>query len=456
MDKVDLYFQRIFARWIAVDSHVIADGCLVVGGAVATEPRVVMTVDLSQQAKPSEREIISHWTHLGDGSSRGTFHFLPDLDLGAAALLPSLVNCHTHLEFSDLVAPLPYDDASFASWIRVVIENRLRDAAGRSQAELFQIKSSACRRGWDEMRLSGTGTVGEILSRAEPPLPYAWDRSDPSGKVRGTIFLEVLGLAPQRAAAAWAGVTASLNQSWDDDLQVGLSPHAPYSTSTWLYQQCVRHSIRYQVPLATHLAESPEETQLLTERSGTLVELFREMGVWQPDQIEARSYRNVLEHLAEVPQLLLIHANYLTSEDWRWIYQKNRRTSVIYCPQTHAYFDHSPHPWPQMAADGLNIALGTDSRASSRTLSLWDDVLLLRDRYPMQDPRQIWQMATSNGARALGCDGLLGTIAPGKLARLLVARLESSTDTFSWEALLSRSTELRGWPLFVRPDGMTC
>jgi cytosine/adenosine deaminase-related metal-dependent hydrolase len=86
--------------------------------------------------------------------------------------------------------------------------------------------------------------------------------------------------------------------------------------------------------------------------------------------------------------------------------------------------------------------LGTDSRGSSPSLSLWDDLLLLRELAPEQDPRLLWQMATRNGAIALGCAERLGSLEPGKLATFCLAQVETNSDNFSWEALLSPTTRL--------------
>jgi cytosine/adenosine deaminase-related metal-dependent hydrolase len=196
--------------------------------------------------------------------------------------------------------------------------------------------------------------------------------------------------------------------------------------------------------LATHLAESREELQLLRERSGPLVELFRQMGVWQPEQIESRSVRDVLETVVQVPRLLLIHGNYLERADWQWLRAKNPDATVVYCPQTHDFFQHERHPWVEMANDGIRVALGTDSRASSPSLSLWSDLMLVRQKFPEQNPALLWRMATLHGATALGLEQELGSISPRKLARFCVADLGATEQQFSWEALLSPSTKIHG------------
>jgi aminodeoxyfutalosine deaminase len=470
-----LFLQFCRARWVLIDDEMVPDGVVVVASGEAMTPRIVAVVNPRCRSLPSVDDVLDDWERRAPHTplERRLVERLPDQDWGDAVLLPGLVNAHTHLEFSDLTHPLVPGVRSFADWIEAVIGHRVVAAnptPGRSWAEH---KSEICRRGWLENRASGTAVVGEILSQPRPePI---WELLDSASAVSapfGVLFHEVLGLSPARAQASWDWAQQALandplgsadratprwpplesgareyRSSRCDYWGPGLSPHAPYSTSTWLYQQCAEHCRRNLLPLATHLAESLEELELLSRRSGPLVRLLENLGVWRPEQVTSRSVRDVLELVVDVPRLLLIHANYLLAEDWRWLKKRNPTASIIYCPQTHAYFQHARHPWVQMQADGLNVALGTDSRASSPCLSLWEDLLIVRAQFPEQDPQQLWRMATINGARALGLDDRFGTLAVGKVARFAVARFPSSLADFSWEALISRGTHVQAAPL---------
>ena len=441
--------QAYSARWALFGTEIVEQGVLFAGFAPAGPPRILATVDPRLARRPSLEDLIRSW-RCWDSSvpeADSLVQQLPDVDCGSGVLLPTLVNCHTHLEFSDLAAPLLPAGCAFADWIRAVISRRATNTGLTSEASVdpAQQKSAICQRGWAEMIHSGTGAVGEILSYPTPHPDYAdplWQTGPRA--FQGVVFHEVLGLAPTRAQASWEwAMTSSSKASIEPaGLIRGISPHAPYSTSTWLYRQSAAWCLRHSLPLATHLAESPEELELLTQRRGPLVDLLKDLGVWRPEEIAARSVRDVLRELVQVPRLLVVHGNYLTGDDWRWLRHTQPHATVVYCPQTHAYFQHAPHPWRQMLRDGLNVALGTDSRGSSLSLSLWDDLLLLRAQAPEQDPRLLWQMATQNGARALGCEDRLGSLEPGKLASCCLAHLTNPIDDFSWEALLERGTRL--------------
>jgi cytosine/adenosine deaminase-related metal-dependent hydrolase len=97
--------------------------------------------------------------------------------------------------------------------------------------------------------------------------------------------------------------------------------------------------------------------------------------------------------------------------------------SVVYCPRTHHYFAHSHHPLEKLLASGVNVALGTDSRASSPDLNLLSDMRHVAHRHPAIAPKTVLQMGTIAGAKALGRETEFGTLKPGRPANLTVVPL---------------------------------
>lgn len=443
-----IFLQYLGSRWVQAEDRIIEGGGVVVVHMPSAQPRILAVVDPRVSSIPTTDNIIQSFKNSTSysGFADSQFERLPDRCLGNVVLLPAMVNCHTHLEFSDCHEPLGAQGQGFSEWLQALIARR---AATKHlpDAEFMAKKSEVCWQGWQEISNGGASAIGEILSRPSTDLaPAAMDASSnaTARPICGTIFHEVLGLAPDRARSSWEWASKCLSSKPARGVKFGLSPHSPYSTSTWLYRQCAEQSLRGGIPVATHIAESQDELQLLSERSGPLVDFLEQMGVWRPEEIECRSVREILEILVPVESLMLVHGNYLTRDDWCWLRSKNPQATIVYCPQTHHYFEHPRHPWVEMARDGLYIALGTDSRASSRSLSLWDDLQLVRRLYPEQDPETLWQMATVNGARALGLENELGSIRAGRAARFCVADLGRTESRFSWESLLSATTTVRG------------
>jgi cytosine/adenosine deaminase-related metal-dependent hydrolase len=96
---------------------------------------------------------------------------------------------------------------------------------------------------------------------------------------------------------------------------------------------------------------------------------------------------------------LLAHVNYCDDDELQILAQG--KSSVVYCPRTHKFFGHPPHRWREMLARGINVAVGTDSCASSPDLNVVDDLRLLHAIAPEVPPMQLWQMATLRAARAI-------------------------------------------------------
>ena len=118
------------------------------------------------------------------------------------------------------------------------------------------------------------------------------------------------------------------------------------------------------------------------------------------------------------PRTLFIHANYLTSDEL-----PRRGETVVYCPRTHAWFGHPPHPFRDFLARGARVALGTDSLASNPDLDLLAEARFLYQRHPDFPGATLLWMATLAGAEALGWADVAGSLAPGKSADLVAVPL---------------------------------
>jgi cytosine/adenosine deaminase-related metal-dependent hydrolase len=127
--------------------------------------------------------------------------------------------------------------------------------------------------------------------------------------------------------------------------------------------------------------------------------------------------------LAEAPRALVIHGNFLDSEERSYLAANADRMSLVCCPRTHSYFGHPPYPLPQLLRGGVRVALGTDSRASNPDLDLLAEMRCVAQTFPTIDPRSILRMGTLAGAEALGRAADVGSITAGKLANLVAVPL---------------------------------
>ena len=190
------------------------------------------------------------------------------------AITPGLVNAHTHLELSGL-ASNEETSGSFQvedeiAWLSRVIDQRR--ASGESMLR------EAVARNLQEALAAGTTLIADTTTAG-----LSWDEIA-DAPVRAVVFAEIIGLKRYRGLE-------SNNDAWKwlssirPDRQVaacarpGLSPHAPYSTSGWLYHSAAAS----RLPLSTHLAEMPEELRLLEHRDGPLRKFLEDLGAWDDD-----------------------------------------------------------------------------------------------------------------------------------------------------------------------------
>jgi cytosine/adenosine deaminase-related metal-dependent hydrolase len=325
-----------------------------------------------------------------------------DEDLGNCAVLPGLVNAHTHLDLTGLRNQTP-PGADFVAWLRAVVEFRRSRSAEEVQRDI--------QAGIAECIAHGTTLVGDISAGGA-----SWQALSGSA-LRAVVFHELLGLPPDRAQSAFQSAAQALNHHpATATCRAGLSPHAPYSVCEWLIDRALEEGRRRDLPVAIHIAETRGELELLEGQCGPFVDFLQELGVWYPEGLIA-STTALIAKCRRVGRTLLIHGNYLSPD------QLSSQDTIVYCPRTHAAFRHAPYPLEDFLATGARIVLGTDSLASNPDLSVLEEARFVHRHYPGIAPADVLRMATLNGAEALGCSGVTGSLTPGKCADMIAVSL---------------------------------
>jgi cytosine/adenosine deaminase-related metal-dependent hydrolase len=271
--------------------------------------------------------------------------------------------------------------------------------------------------GLAESLRGGVTALGDIVQPGEPLVASPIDI---------TALLELIAPTADRVATAVELAKAHLA---DKNVcltarNVGLSPHAPYSVHPDLLAAVVELSQRHKIPVAMHLAESPEELELLRHGGGPLRGFLEERGAWDATAIP-RGARplDYLRLLARTERALVIHGNFLDDEEISLLGAAADRMSVVYCPRTHDWFAHRDYPLEKLLAAGATVALGTDGRGSSPDLSLLGEMRFAARKHPGVPLAAILRMATIAGARALGRETEIGSLAAGKRADLAIVAL---------------------------------
>lgn len=342
----------------------------------------------------------------------------PDRDFGNAAIIPGLVNAHTHLDLSGARGTEP-PGPDFVSWLRRVIAHRRT----QSESEITQ----KIRHGLEESLRFGTTLVGDIAAGGA-----SWDALVDS-PLWAVCFRELLGLPGSRVMSAWAELVEWTSTHPDTPTcRAGVSPHAPYSVHRALIEATAR-----LWPVCIHLAETLEENELLAKHDGPFVPFLRDLGVWDPTGL-APSWDWICWKASRAPTALFTHGNYLDPG-----MHLPTNSTVIYCPRTHAAFGHSPHPFRELLRRGVRVAIGTDSLASNPDLDVLAEARHLHRQHPDVSGELLLQMATLNGAEALGFDRTTGSLETGKSADLVVVQLPDVDRAEPFSLLLSNETTER-------------
>ena len=346
--------------------------------------------------------------------------------LEGAALLPGLVNTHTHLELTGFGGRLPQED--FPAWIREVI--RLK--AKRSRDDFL----AAARRGIRDCWAGGVTTVADTGDTGA--VAEALSELDGSG----IAYHEVFGPHPSQASGALqaaAGRLEELAHFAGPRVRLGISPHAPYSVSGDLYRLVAEYASRHSLPVAVHLAESSDESQLLAAGTGGFAHAWQERGIPLPAGDGCTPVAWLERHGVLGERTLCIHAVRITETDLDTL--SRRGVAVAHCPRSNRRHGHGVAPVRGLLARGVRVGVGTDSVASVSPLDLLAEARAARENAGIS-AEQALRLVTVDAARALGVEGECGSLVPGKWADLVAMDLPGAVDA-------SRLTDT----LLTRPPG---
>ncbi|HEX6924866.1 MAG TPA: amidohydrolase family protein [Longimicrobiaceae bacterium] len=339
------------------------------------------------------------------------------IELGEAILLPGLINAHAHAELAMFRGAL--EDLPFCDWIvRLVGAKRgtLQDEDYRWAARWTMVE--ALRVGITTIACTESSTAAVAALR--------------EAGMRGIVYQEVFGPDPADAESAIRGLRERVealrrDESADDLVRVGISPHAPYTVSDRLYRLGAELAIGEGFPMALHIAESAAERALVANGGGDFQPGLNARGIATP--VRAGSPIELLDRLGVLrARPLLIHVVDVDDEDVRRIGASG--SSVAHCPIANARLGHGIAPVTEMRAAGVPVALGTDSVGSNNRLDLLEEarVASILQRARLRTPaalggEELLRMCTLEGARALGIEHRVGALQPGLEADLCAVSL---------------------------------
>ena len=340
-----------------------------------------------------------------------------DLDEGEhfdeCVILPGFVNAHTHLEY-DVYAGFG-DGLGFAEWIGLHVQRKARIALEDMEA-IARLGVLDCLR-------SGITTVGDCSFSGAAATACA------DLGLRGTIYLEVFGADATAIIERFEPMRDRLADVWSETVHIGVSPHAPYTCTIDLYRACAELG----VPVATHLAESDDETEFLRTGGGGW-ESFADMLVPPLGTTGIRALAD-----AGLLDANVIAAHCVKADDEEIALLAEHDVAVAHCPRSNGILGCGVAPLAALREAGIRVCIATDSPASTPSFDMFDElrtaIVGARAREGRPDAltaAEALELATLGGARALGRDAELGSLVPGKQADLMVLSL-SDTSFIPWE-----------------------
>jgi cytosine/adenosine deaminase-related metal-dependent hydrolase len=343
------------------------------------------------------------------------------IDHGDAALLPAFVNAHTHLELSHYpewasAAGVGSEPCNFVDWIlRLIVVKRSNPVS---------TMDAAIKTGIRMCLESGTAAVGDILSWYDGRSAFT------DTPLLGCIFLESLGQDVTLTQQQFKKLNGVLKEQGIGHFEFGLSPHSPYTIRPQYMTQLFEHARNKQLRSTIHIAESPAEVDFLDGADGELAEHFYSAINWHQHRPKARHMRPI-EYLAERGGLfkdqLLVHGVQLEETEIALIAEAGAQ--LVLCPRSNARLQVGIAPVAKLRKAGIKLALGTDSLASNCSLSLWDELAFAAKTYgDTFSAQELFDLATTGGAAALGLQHELGELKLGLRASFQVVPLKEQIE----------------------------
>jgi cytosine/adenosine deaminase-related metal-dependent hydrolase len=334
-----------------------------------------------------------------------------------SAIIPGLVNTHTHLELTAMRGYLENEETDFFAWLRKLTVARLE----RMTPDDIRVSATwgAC-----EAVRAGITSVGDASDLARISLLALQDVG-----LRGTVFQESFGpdsrLANEQLDELKMKV-AELREIESELVTVGVSPHAPYTVSARQLELIADFALAEELPLMMHAAESAAEESLIRDGRGIFADGLAKRNIkWESPGLSIIQYlkdRGILE-----TRPLLAHCIRVNDTDLETLAET--RTKVAHCPKSNAKLGHGRAPFARFLDKGIDVGLGSDSVASNNTCDILEEArfaALFARTDAAVSANQVFSASTMGGARCLGLQGIVGQLSEGAQADFAVISLKGT------------------------------
>ena len=318
-------------------------------------------------------------------------------------IIPGFVNCHCHLELSNMKGSIP-EKQGLGDFIKLV----------RSTRDNFNENMVSSTYSADnEMSKEGVVLCADICNTSA-----SFDIKKES-RIRYINFLEVFGIDPDKAGRRMDEISTISQKAEELNLPFCLAPHSVYSLSLPLFR-LLREKSNTNKTTTIHFLETPWERTFLENHTGPLRASYEESGLAITGLETAKNHVSaILNEVTPSGNLILVHNTFADRETVKAIKQRKNLFWCL-CPNSNIYIENKIPPLVLLTEEDCEIVIGTDSLASNNRLSILEELKTLQEYFPSVTLEELVRWATANGAKALGEEELYGTIEPGKKPGLLL------------------------------------
>ncbi len=344
---------------------------------------------------------------VGDADLTDKYDAPKVIDANDNILMPGMISLHNH---TPMVA--------FRGIGEYTVGNVLFDVMFPLEKELLnrELIYVSARHAAMELALGGVTLVTDMYYHEDEVA-----RGTKEVGIRGVLGESVIGFPVVDAPEPYGGLAYAeefIKQYKDDPLIIpAVAPHAPYTVSPEKLREARALSEKYDVPLVMHMAEFPNEKELIQERFGTMLD-----------------GETIIEYMDRIgvlgPNLLAAHVVYADESDIQIL--KERGVGIGHNPKSNTKHNMGLAPAWKMYVEGLGIGLGTDGPMSSNQLDIFNvmpfTARVARQRYDDTDAftaLELVDMSTMGGARALDMEDKIGSLEVGKFADMIILDLSA-------------------------------
>lgn len=338
------------------------------------------------------------------------------IDLPGQVLMPGLINCHTHAAMNLLRGAA--DDLALHDWLQTRIwplEAALADAEFVYDGTVLAAA---------EMLQGGTTTFNDMYFYPDQVAQAALD-------VGSRVFagITVIEFPTRYAAEAKQyielGIAAREKFRNEATVHWAVAPHAPYTVSDETFRHMAMLAEELDLPIHCHLHETASEVSDAVSRNG-------ERPFTRFDRLGLINER-----------FMAVHGVHLSAEELKTMADKG--ATLVHCPASNLKLASGIAPVAAAFKAGVNVVIGTDGGASNNKLDMWEEGRLasllckgISGDATMFNAGELLKSLTSNAARALGAEHLIGRIAPGLRADLITVAVGEATHQLPNHNLISK------------------